>query len=639
MKRIGKYLLQIAFLLFLFHLSFQQGYGQVKAIASADKDIVQQDELIRIQFNIENAGQVQQFIPPDFKGCRVVAGPMHVAGSSAINGIVTNYVSFVYTLQPQEAGNYSLSGASAKIDHRRFVFNTIRFKVGQTKAGTNQYNFQSQQSNHIFPTNLYSDYILREGEDIHSKIRENLFIKVDVSKKSCFEGEPVVATYKLYTRLHSESKVARRPSFNGFSVYDMADPSAMPSTIETLNGKDFNVYLIRKSQLFPLQSGVLELDCAEVENSITFLRADEALKDRGEHLPELLRSFEMDNVSNKAVVTEHVNIKCIPLRVEVKALPLAAKPVSFDGAVGKFSIEATIDKNEIALNDAATVKVIIKGEGNLGIINAPDIHWPHDIEVYTPTVKEDFLKSAVPMCGYKTFTYTVMPKHVGKITIAPFEFSYFNPESNHYQVEKTDSIVIHALPVVQKNSMALGIATDYDYPPSSVSRLWVMIVAVVLLLLFGFLLYRFIRSSGNGPVLTANEERDQKKATVQNAQTEIQPAFLSNPFFNARLMLIQQNDKSFYAELDKALLNFMKEKLQIPDHYSNINKKDIVLELKAKGFDDIIISQFQLLNQQCEIALYTPVNNESEMQCAYDLAEDLVDNIDKILRDKPATWR
>ncbi len=634
MNRIGKYLLQLAFLLFLFQLWFQKSYAQVKAIASADKNVILQDELIKVQFNIENADEVQQFIPPYFKGCRVVAGPMHVAGSSAVNGIVTHYVSFIYTLQPEAAGNYLLSGASAKINNRRVAFNSITFKVRQTKAGASQYRFQSQHANHISPPDQYSDYMIREGEDIHSKIRENLFIKVDVSKKSCFEGEPVVATYKLYTRLRSESKISRRPSFNGFSVYDMTDPLAALSTVETLNGKDFNVYLIRKSQLFPLQSGALELDCAEVENSVTFLKAEEALKDRGEHLPELLRSFEMDNVSNKAVVKEDVNIRSNPLIVDVRALPQATKPVSFDGAVGKFSIEATIDRNEIALNDAATVKVIIKGEGNLGMINAPVIHWPHDIEAYTPAVKEDFLKSVVPMRGYKTFTYTIMPKRAGKITIDPFEFSYFNPESNQYQIERTDSIFIHTLPAVQKTSVAFDNINDYGYAEPSAGRTWIMIVAAALLLLFGFLLYRFIRSSGNGAALTANEKNIRKEGTVQNARVNIQPAFLSNPFFNARLMLIQQNDKGFYAELDKALWIFMKEKLQIADQH--FNKKDMAHELKAKGFDDIIISQFQLLNQQCEIALYTPVNSESDMQCAYDLAEDLVDNINKILEDKLA---
>ena len=176
MNRIGKYLLQFALLPFVFCLTAREGSGQVKAIASANKNIILQDELIKLQFNIENADEVQQFVPPSFKGCKIVEGPHHTAGTSAINGVVNNYVSFVYIIQPGGPGSYSLSGASAKINNRRFVFNTIRFKVNQAKHNNNQYNFQSQRYDDVLQQNLYSDYILRKGEDIHNKIRQNLFI-------------------------------------------------------------------------------------------------------------------------------------------------------------------------------------------------------------------------------------------------------------------------------------------------------------------------------------------------------------------------------------------------------------------------------------------------------------------------------
>jgi hypothetical protein len=627
MNRIGKYLLQFALLPFVFCLTAREGSGQVKAIASANKNIILQDELIKLQFNIENADEVQQFVPPSFKGCKIVEGPHHTAGTSAINGVVNNYVSFVYIIQPEVPGNYSLSGASAKINNRRFVFNTIRFKVNQAKHNNNQYNFQSQRYDDVLQQNLYSDYILRKDEDIHNKIRQNLFIKVDVNKNHCYEGEPVVATYKLYTRLRSESKVSKRPSFNGFSVYDIVDPSSVPSTIETLNGKDFNVYLIRKSQLFPLQSGILELDPAEVENSISFLSAEKAMKDKGAHLPELLRSFESDDVSHEGIVTENVNIKSNPLAVTVKALPASAKPASFNGAVGDFSIEATINKKEITLNDAALLRIIIKGEGNFGIINAPAVHWPKDIEAYEPEIKEDVLRTVVPMRGYKTFAFTVMPKRTGKIKIAPVEFSYFDPQVNQYKTAKTDSIFINAVPAAQKNLYNGSAVTEKENTKIKTNRFWIMGVAAGLLVLFGFILFRYIRLPFSAPAAKV-VKKDSRLETMPVNQEELQPAFLSNPLFRTRLMLIQQNGQGFYSELGKALWNYMNERLQIPPG-THLSKKNIEEQLKIKGFDDIIIAQFQLLAQQCEVALYTPVINEAEMQSVYDLAEDLLDSISK----------
>lgn len=628
MNRIGKYLLQFALLPFVFCLTAREGSGQVKAIASANKNIILQDELIKLQFNIENAGEVQQFIPPSFKGCKVVEGPLHTTGTSVINGAVNNYVTFVYVIQPEAPGNYALSGSSAKINNRRFAFNTIRFKVKESKQNTNRYNFQSHSYDDILDQQLYSDYIIRKGEDIQNKIRQNLFIKVDVSKDHCYEGEPVIATYKLYTRLRSESKVSKRPSFNGFSVYDIADPSSAPSSIEMLNGKSFNVYLIRKAQLFPLQSGILELDPAEVENSISFLSAETAMKDKGEHLPELLRSFESDNVAHEGIVTENVSVKSNPLPVTVKALPALSRPESFDGAVGNFSIEATIDKNEIALNDAALLRVIIKGEGNFDVINTPLVHWPKDMEAYEPDIKENILKTVAPMRGYKTFAFTVMPKRTGIIAIPPVEFSYFDPQSGRYKTAKTEAVVIHAVPVVQKNaSGAATIMAGYEESTETgTNRLWIVAAAVVLLGLFGFFLFRYIRFPVSTPVLASVKNGGHKAIPLH--QEAPGSGILSNPLFRARLMLIQQNGQGFYSELGKALWNYMNEKLQLTGTYTD--KTEIVQQMKTKGFDDITITQFQLLAQQCEVALYTPAINEAEMQAVYDLAEDLIDNLSKV---------
>jgi hypothetical protein len=70
----------------------------------------------------------------------------------------------------------------------------------------------------------FNDFIIRKGENITEKINKNIFIRVNVSQSSCYVGEPIVVTYKLYTRLKSESSITKNPSFNGFSVIDLLPP-------------------------------------------------------------------------------------------------------------------------------------------------------------------------------------------------------------------------------------------------------------------------------------------------------------------------------------------------------------------------------------------------------------------------------
>ena len=88
----------------------------------------------------------------------------------------------------------------------------------------------------------YDDYILRTDENVAEKIAKNIFIKLEVDKSSCYVSEPVVVTYKLYTRLKSESSIIKNPSFNGFSVIDLVPPGSSHYTIERLNGREYNVY-------------------------------------------------------------------------------------------------------------------------------------------------------------------------------------------------------------------------------------------------------------------------------------------------------------------------------------------------------------------------------------------------------------
>jgi hypothetical protein len=624
MKHIGKYLLRTGIFFFAFYCCQQNICAQVKAVASANKNFFLQDDLVTLQFNVENADNVQQFIPPSFKGCKIIQGPLHVSGSSSVNGVESRYLSFVYILQPQAPGKYAFSGASAKVEGKRFAFNTLHVEVKKMQQGRSQYNFWGDDFTDAPSGELYSDYILRKGENLQDKIRKNLFIKVDIDKTSCYEGEPVVATYKLYTRLRSESKVSRRPSFNGFSVYDMVDPSSVPSTTEKLNGKDFNVYLIRKAQLYPLQSGALELDPAEVENSITFLKAEYAMKDKGKYLPELLRAFESDNAANEGVETQKVSIQSNPLTVNVKALPETDKPSSFDGAVGSFNIQVSIDKKEIPLKDAAVLKVIVKGQGNFGVLNTPVIHWPKDVEVFEPSVKEDFLKSVVPLSGYKTFEFTFMPKRKGKAVIPAIDFSYFDPQTNQYRTIATEPIQVNAIPALQHANADQSIYQANTLQEPGVNRTLILSIATALLLLFGFILYRYIQSSGNTTVIT------QATNTIQTAEENANPSqtdFVSGPLFKSRLLLVQQDNKAFYSELGKALRSYVVEKLQPSSTYLDVKKIEGIM--RANRIDELVITQFNLVIQQCEIALYTPSLSDSDMQSAYDLAEDIIAVINK----------
>lgn len=89
-----------------------------------------------------------------------------------------------------------------------------------------------------------------------------------------------MASYNLYSRLKSETKLVKNPSFNGFSVIDLQQPNATDYAQRNINGREFNVYTIRKVQLYPLQAGTFQLEGASLDNQVQFLKpgADPSLQ-------------------------------------------------------------------------------------------------------------------------------------------------------------------------------------------------------------------------------------------------------------------------------------------------------------------------------------------------------------------------
>ncbi len=126
---------------------------------------------------------------------------------------------------------------------------------------------------------------LKPGENIDEKNKKQFFLKAEVSKSECYVGEPIMAQFKVYSRLDANSQVTKRPSLTGFSVIEMVDAYSNLPVIEKLNGKYFYVHLIRKVQLIPLQPGTFDLEPAEVESIIYFNKGENVLK----NIKELFR--------------------------------------------------------------------------------------------------------------------------------------------------------------------------------------------------------------------------------------------------------------------------------------------------------------------------------------------------------------
>lgn len=624
------------FLAFIFTFLFSVSFAQVKFTASADNRSIGKNDYLQVQFTVENAGNVESINPPSFKNFAVVSGPNQQSSMSNINGNIKQSLSVGYVLQPLATGSFTIGSATLKADGKEYKSNSLSIQVtnasSSNKTGSN--NSLSPFSNITldFPTepatHQFDDYILRKGENVAEKIKKNLFIKIDVNKKNCYVGEPIIATYKLYTRLKSESNVIKAPSFNGFSVSEMDMPDNYNLRTEKYNGREYNVYILRKVQLYPLQSGVLGLEPVEVKNRITFLKAEYAGKRKGDIFYDMLRDFADENAPGDATEQQIITVTCDTLNVTVKPLPEANKPPSFKGAIGNFKIVAALEKNNITTDDAGSLKIIISGAGNIQLINAPNISWPQGIEGFESKASENLDKFNVPIRGDKVFTYPFTVAQAGEYTIPAIEFSYFDISTQSYKTISTQPIPVHADKGTGNSQKTITSTVQNNTENKSwydliyTNRIYFIGAAMLL----GLLMVLFIK------------KKKEKKETVPESivppnvpESKVKkPAeFIipENPLAAAENKLAEGDTNRFYKVMDVSFHKYLSEKLKVPAEELTKKKINERMDKYNVGVGTTLLVNSLL--EDIEVNLYAPVSSETQMQEVFEKASEVVLLLDK----------
>ncbi|HLA60307.1 MAG TPA: BatD family protein, partial [Puia sp.] len=510
--------------------------------------------------------------------------------------------------------------ATATVDGQKLHTNPIQISVhNQTGQGNTKTPGFSPLPDPAWPTAqppVDMDELVRPGEKVEDKIRKNFFIKVDVSKTDCFLGEPIVATYKLYARLRSDSRVTRHPSLNGFSVYDMIDPTDDRVSVEKVNGKNFSVHIIRKSQLIPLQAGDVTLDPVELDNNIYFIRADAGSpKNSGQGLGGLLDRLFEPEVSGTPF-TQHIVLESKPVMVHVKPLPEAGKPADFNGAVGNYSISASLNTKEVDTGDAANLSVSVKGTGNLPVINAPTITWPANMESYDVSNKENIDKAVAPLGGTKTYSYSFICTKPGKYILPQVKMSYFDPAAKVYKTIESDP-----LNLIVKASIKKKAAKPRDTPVQTNQVEWTKYAlwgsAFLLLAVATFFI---IRESKKDALLKA--EKAKQLAELEKAENVPE---VIDPLNESRHLMQAGDFNKFYASVNRAIWKSVSDKLQLPA--SELNKLNIATGLRSIGWSDEEIIQLKNVLNECEMKLYTPEFNTSDMQRVLSVAESITSKL------------
>ena len=591
--------------------STQMLADKVSFTASAPDAVVVGDQF-RLSYTITTQ-KVKDFRAPSIKGFDVLMGPSRSQQSNTqiVNGNVTSTssITFTYILMANNAGEYTIPGASIVADGDQMVSNSVRIKVLPQDQGDS--NSSSSSSTHS-----------SSGTGVSN---QDLFITASASKTNVYEQEAFVLTYKIYTRESNlQLNNAKLPDFKGFHSQEIEMTTNARWTPEHYQGRNYYTTVYRQFVLFPQQSGKLYIDPAQFQMTVGKpVQSDDpfdAFFNGGSNVIEIKKSISTPKIA--------INVNPLP----------AGKPADFSGGVGEFNISSSINNKELKTNDAITIKLVISGTGNLKLISNPEIKFPDDFEVYDPKVDNQVRLTREGLTGNKVIEYLAIPRHAGTYKIPGVSFSYFDIRSKSYKTLKTEEYVINVekgagnadqvianftnkedlkvlgedIRYIKQNEVTLQPKGSFFYGSMTY---WLFYIIPALAFIIFFIIYRK-QAAENANVAKMRTKKANKVATKRMKL--------------AGKLLSGNKKDAFYDEVLKALWGYISDKLNIP--VSRLSKDNIEEKLRNHGVNEELIKEFLNALNDCEFARFAPGDENQAMDKVYSSSIEVISKMENSIK-------
>ncbi|SHF97671.1 Oxygen tolerance [Flavobacterium segetis] len=576
-----RYLAAIVFLL------YGSISAQVQFEARVSKTTLALNERLRIDFMMNVDGD--NFVPPNFDGFRIIAGPSQQISQSWVNGRSSFEKAYSYFLSPNQKGTFVIKSASIEFNGQ--IYKTAPIRVNVTAA-------QEQP---------------RDPNDNQIAADENLYLVAEVSKDNLYVNEPTTVVYKLYFANIgiSNFRDLGKPKYNDFWSQNI-EIKQLVTQEGLFKGQNYRYVVLKKVVLYPQKSGKLNLEPLSLEIDV--------------QLPTNQRDVFGRMILNETSKRVSAGSKTI----NVKPLPENGKPDNFSGAVGSFDFKVTPSKNNLKSGETLDLIVSVTGKGNLKLFSLPKPVVPNALEMYDAVHSENITIPLSGMVGKSSDSYTIVPQYKGNYPIKPIQFSYFDLETKTYKTINSPEIIVNVLegatPVdstaTDKNR---GKIVDVEkFKPIKLkteitsikkddffgSNLFYALLFAPFLLLPLIVLFKNKREAMAGD-LTGNRMRMNNRLAKK---------YLSE----ARKQI--KNKELFYIALEKAMHNFLKAKLNIET--SEMSKDNIQELLLSRNANQEIVNEFIVLTENCEVARYAP-SSSATIQQDFDQAVFIISELEK----------
>ncbi len=559
-------------LLYLLMISATSWAGAQEVSFSAKSNLlkVPKGGVFQVEFTLSNA-QGSGFIPPDFKGFKIVSGPAQSYRTSIINGKRSSSVGFAYTLLAQSEGHHTIEAATIKVNGKTVASNSIKMEV--------------------LPNDTPVTTLDQEGE------LTEIFLLAYADTSKVYIGQQVVVYYKLYTKINVENyNIISESEYNGCYAQSL-DAYREPVLKETVNGEEYSTKVLRKVAVFPQQSGKIEIEPLYVKIGIP--KRD----------PRFRGFFSSFNLR-----TENLSSNTLTLNV---SSPFENAPESFSGGVGQFQVDFQMSRTTATTDDALALRILIRGNGDIKTIRSPKLQVPEAFELFDAKVtNERMINATDSVRGEKTFEIISLIDQPGNYKFAP-EFTYFDPKLDSF-ITVRDSFSL----LINPGRRSASARADNDLEPSLSDELEKIKMSTrvyrmrpilsssplywgaYLLPILGFIFFGWYeRSRGSEDVVDV----------AQLAQRQLDDVAI----------YLEQNDAGkFYEGVAMSLKRFISRKFDVDA--SEFSRQKIQEVLEKGGLDHGHRNQVDELLAECDFALYSGSSQAQQMQSTYEEAVEVL---------------
>ncbi len=451
---------------------------------------------------------------------------------------------------------------------------------------------------------------------------EDLFVTAEPRRATVRVGEPLVVEYRIWTRVDVTSYTFTRvPEPEGFWVEDLTDPGEPDVENVVRDGRRYASAVIRRVALVPTAPGTYTIDPVALEVQVRTRR------------PDPFESF-FGRPSLFGTTMVPVAVGGPPVEVVVEPLPEGA-PEPFSGVVGRLDLEASLDRDSVAANEAVTLTIRASGVGNIRAVPPPELELDEDFEVFPPEVEEDVREVSGGLGGTRTFTYVLVPRAPGRRVIGPVAMSYFDPDSATYRTARTEPLtltvrggVAPAGPALLRRGGVTQLREDIRFIHVGTPRFrragrtllqgvgfWIVFLTPLVLVAGAGVVARHRRRL-EGDAAYARGRRAGRVARRRLAA--------------ARRLAKEADRRAFYAEVDRALRGFIADRLNLPE--AGLTLEELAARLRDAGVDEETRTEVVRCLEACDRARFAPQTHDPEERSRFlERVSALMNTLDRSL--------